>query len=48
MQGGALPAGYIITADPVVAADTTAGFKNCTVTDNPVTTITASFTALLP
>ena len=48
MQGGALPAGYIITADAVVAADTTAGFKNCTVTDNPVTTITASFTALLP
>ncbi len=48
LQGGVLPTGYIITGAAVGAADTAAGFKACALTDNPVTTITASFTALLP
>ena len=47
IQGGAVPAGYVITSKAIVALDVTNGFVTCTVTDNPVTTISAGFTALL-
>lgn len=45
LQGG-IPAGHAITSYTVLAADTTAGFANCTVTGPGVST--AGFTALIP
>ena len=44
IQGGALPAGFAVTAQALIAADDTAGFATCTVTGPSAAT--ATFVAL--